>query len=143
VRPSCGPGSALTLRFSEIPCGSLPAKVGASGLPSLGLTCQTARRLGRQSRLPTRGDGSTACHSAGRNRGGKLPARGGWKPPLRTAWLRRTTQRQERDMERITSDVAIIGGGIVGIATALRLARSQPHLTITLLEKEEVLASHQ
>ncbi len=40
-------------------------------------------------------------------------------------------------------DVAIIGGGIVGLATALRLSESRPHLRILVLEKESELASHQ
>jgi L-2-hydroxyglutarate oxidase LhgO len=40
-------------------------------------------------------------------------------------------------------DVAIIGGGIVGLATALRLSESRPHLRITVLEKEPNVATHQ
>ena len=40
-------------------------------------------------------------------------------------------------------DVVIIGGGIVGLATALRLKESKPALKIVLLEKEEKLAVHQ
>ncbi|MBC7923162.1 MAG: L-2-hydroxyglutarate oxidase [Ferruginibacter sp.] len=40
-------------------------------------------------------------------------------------------------------DVLIIGGGIVGLATALRLKETQPELKIALLEKEERLAAHQ
>ncbi|MBI3747464.1 MAG: L-2-hydroxyglutarate oxidase [Chloroflexi bacterium] len=40
-------------------------------------------------------------------------------------------------------DVAIIGGGIVGLATALRLREARPRLRITVLEKERELATHQ
>ena len=41
------------------------------------------------------------------------------------------------------SDILIIGGGIVGLASALQLQRSNPSLKITLLEKESQLAKHQ
>lgn len=40
-------------------------------------------------------------------------------------------------------DIIIIGGGIVGLATALQLQRSKPSLKILLLEKESHLAKHQ
>lgn len=40
-------------------------------------------------------------------------------------------------------DVAIVGGGIVGLATALRLLEARPRLRITVLEKEPELATHQ
>ncbi len=40
-------------------------------------------------------------------------------------------------------DIVIIGGGIVGLATALKLKEGNPELTIALLEKEKKLASHQ
>lgn len=39
--------------------------------------------------------------------------------------------------------IAIIGGGIVGLATAERLMRRHPGLRITLIEKEPALALHQ
>ncbi len=41
------------------------------------------------------------------------------------------------------TDVAIIGGGIVGLATAYRLGEQSPQLRITVLEKESTLAEHQ
>jgi L-2-hydroxyglutarate oxidase len=40
-------------------------------------------------------------------------------------------------------DVVVIGGGIVGLATALRLLESRPKLRLALLEKEGALARHQ
>jgi L-2-hydroxyglutarate oxidase len=40
-------------------------------------------------------------------------------------------------------DVVIVGGGIVGLATALRLSEARPGLRIAILEKEEELATHQ
>jgi L-2-hydroxyglutarate oxidase len=39
--------------------------------------------------------------------------------------------------------VIIIGGGIVGLATAYKLGRSSPDLKITVLEKEDAVARHQ
>lgn len=41
------------------------------------------------------------------------------------------------------SDVIVIGGGIVGLATALQLKNVQPDLSIVLIEKETELAKHQ
>ena len=43
----------------------------------------------------------------------------------------------------IQTDVAIIGGGIVGLATAYRLQERYPNVTVTILEKEGSLAFHQ
>ena len=40
-------------------------------------------------------------------------------------------------------DILIIGGGVVGLATAYRLKESKPDLNIALLEKESGLAKHQ
>ena len=40
-------------------------------------------------------------------------------------------------------DATIVGGGIVGLATALRLQQRRPALTIAILEKEPELATHQ
>ncbi|MDA0309559.1 MAG: L-2-hydroxyglutarate oxidase [Bacteroidetes bacterium] len=42
-----------------------------------------------------------------------------------------------------TFDVAIVGGGIVGAATAYRLQQAYPHLRLVLLEKMPALADHQ
>ena len=41
------------------------------------------------------------------------------------------------------TDIAIVGGGIVGLATAYRLGQRYPKLSITILEKEASLAQHQ
>ena len=43
----------------------------------------------------------------------------------------------------MTYDIAIVGGGIVGLATARELLLRHPHLKLVLLEKEELLATHQ
>ena len=40
-------------------------------------------------------------------------------------------------------DVLVIGGGIVGLDTALRILQSRPQLRLVLLEKESHLACHQ
>ncbi len=40
-------------------------------------------------------------------------------------------------------DLAIIGGGIVGLATALQAGRRQPSLRIVVIEKEPAIARHQ
>lgn len=40
-------------------------------------------------------------------------------------------------------DIAVVGGGIVGLATAYKLQSKYPNLTLTVLEKESLLASHQ
>ena len=42
-----------------------------------------------------------------------------------------------------THDVAIIGGGIVGLATAHSLTRTHPGLDVVVVEKETELATHQ
>ncbi|MBS1508161.1 MAG: L-2-hydroxyglutarate oxidase [Bacteroidetes bacterium] len=40
-------------------------------------------------------------------------------------------------------DVVVVGGGIVGLATALQIQKGNPSLRLLLLEKETVLAKHQ
>ena len=41
------------------------------------------------------------------------------------------------------NDIIIIGGGIVGLATALQIKRQRPGLSVTVIEKETRLAAHQ
>lgn len=43
----------------------------------------------------------------------------------------------------VCHDVAVVGGGIVGCATALALLEQAPGLKVVLLEKEDRLAAHQ
>ncbi len=43
----------------------------------------------------------------------------------------------------LDNDVIVIGGGIVGVSTAMQLAERAPGLSIILLEKEDALARHQ
>src|SRR5213592_3328202 len=40
-------------------------------------------------------------------------------------------------------DIIVIGGGIVGLATAYQLIQQKPTLRIAVLEKEATLAAHQ
>ena len=42
-----------------------------------------------------------------------------------------------------TSDIAIVGGGILGMATALELSRRLPRQRVLVIEKERALAAHQ
>jgi (S)-2-hydroxyglutarate dehydrogenase len=42
-----------------------------------------------------------------------------------------------------TYDVAIVGGGIVGLATAYQLTRRRPGVRVVVLEKEHRIATHQ
>jgi L-2-hydroxyglutarate oxidase LhgO len=41
------------------------------------------------------------------------------------------------------ADIAIVGAGIIGLATALRLLERRPDVRIVILEKEATVASHQ
>lgn len=43
----------------------------------------------------------------------------------------------------MTYDIALVGGGIIGLATALKIKQANPKLSLILLEKESELASHQ
>ncbi|MDP7243713.1 MAG: L-2-hydroxyglutarate oxidase [Flavobacteriales bacterium] len=46
-------------------------------------------------------------------------------------------------MQETTYDIAIVGGGIVGLATAYQIQKEFPKLDLIILEKESKLASHQ
>jgi L-2-hydroxyglutarate oxidase LhgO len=43
----------------------------------------------------------------------------------------------------MTYDIAIVGGGIVGLATGRELLRRHPHLKLAVLEKEATVSQHQ
>lgn len=47
------------------------------------------------------------------------------------------------NFDPVQHDVIIIGGGIVGLATALQLKNTNPQLKLLLIEKEDELAKHQ
>ena len=51
-----------------------------------------------------------------------------------------TAQAFLRDAD---ADVLVIGGGIVGVSTAMQLTERYPSLKVVLLEKEDSLAAHQ
>ena len=46
-------------------------------------------------------------------------------------------------MADYTYDIAVVGGGILGVATAMELTRRFPKLTVGVVEKEKALAAHQ
>ncbi|MFZ5824834.1 MAG: FAD-dependent oxidoreductase, partial [Bacillota bacterium] len=46
-------------------------------------------------------------------------------------------------MNKTRFDVAIVGGGIVGLATGLALLERRPGLRLVVLEKESEIAAHQ
>ena len=56
---------------------------------------------------------------------------------------RPSTHSPERDGATERADIVVIGGGIIGLATAYRLLQARPGLLITILEKEARLATHQ
>lgn len=44
---------------------------------------------------------------------------------------------------KVDFDVIVVGGGIVGLASAYKIARNHPGISIAVLEKEDGLAAHQ
>ena len=46
-------------------------------------------------------------------------------------------------MQKADFDIVVIGGGIVGLATAYKIATNHPNIRLAVLEKEPELASHQ
>uniref|UniRef100_A0A0N4Z611 L-2-hydroxyglutarate dehydrogenase, mitochondrial n=1 Tax=Parastrongyloides trichosuri TaxID=131310 RepID=A0A0N4Z611_PARTI len=61
--------------------------------------------------------------------------------------IRNITNQQRFYSSKIISnnnvDIAIVGGGIIGSATARKLKLEKPNLKIALFEKENILAKHQ
>ena len=45
--------------------------------------------------------------------------------------------------QRIDFDIVVIGGGIVGLASAYKIVSSHPNVRVVVLEKEDRLAAHQ
>ena len=56
---------------------------------------------------------------------------------------RRPSTRSTKSSDTTRYDLAVIGGGIVGLATAYRLLLRKPGVTLAVVEKETELASHQ
>src|SRR5690625_1073435 len=50
---------------------------------------------------------------------------------------------RSHNMSTADTDVVIVGGGIVGLATALAITEAQPGRTVTVPEKEPEVATHQ
>ncbi len=48
-----------------------------------------------------------------------------------------------RNLIRMIYDIIIVGGGIVGLATGLKIQKANPTLKIAILEKEDQVAKHQ
>ena len=46
-------------------------------------------------------------------------------------------------LDSVQKDIIIVGGGIVGLATALKIMQQNPALKVLLIEKEKELAKHQ
>ncbi len=53
------------------------------------------------------------------------------------------TNGNMNSVETRTYDVAIVGGGIIGLSTAMQLLERSPDLSVAVIEKEEQLAQHQ
>ena len=60
----------------------------------------------------------------------------------KTLW-RQQVQTANVSTASSSCDVAIVGGGIVGLAAAQELIERRPGLKVTLVEKEKELALHQ
>jgi len=58
-------------------------------------------------------------------------------------WQFNTNPHQTFRAEPMTYDFAIVGAGIVGLATAREILRARPRSSIVVLEKETAIASHQ
>ena len=54
-----------------------------------------------------------------------------------------TNNSSSNSVEERQYDVAIVGGGIIGLSTAMQLLERSPNLSVAVIEKEEQLAQHQ
>ncbi len=71
---------------------------------------------------------------ADRDRSTGVPAQGGRAVTRDSSWARFAPS---------SCDLAIIGGGILGLAVARELAHRHPHLSMCLLEREHEVGAHQ
>ncbi|OZJ06589.1 hypothetical protein BZG36_00625 [Bifiguratus adelaidae] len=97
---------------------------------------------------------TTADNPAGIHLWDRLPGEGG-KPrrgmakirgPLRESRFRLVTDgnKPEVNPRKVNEfDVAIVGGGIIGMATAREILKRFPKMTLAVLEKEREVAAHQ
>src|SRR5215510_12478025 len=69
------------------------------------------------------------------------PGDRGLQRPLRIG--RRPGEHGAESYDRRVLDVVVVGGGIVGLATARAVTRARPGARIALFEKESRLAQHQ
>ena len=58
-------------------------------------------------------------------------------------WPPRHSVRSTGRTKPLKYDICIIGGGIIGLATAMRLTSEYPRYTVAVLEKESEVAQHQ
>src|SRR5438874_8808726 len=68
------------------------------------------------------------------------------RQPGRWARRRRPALRRRRrggGGMSVTYDVVVIGGGIIGLATAREILQRRPGATLVVLEKERALGTHQ
>ena len=54
-----------------------------------------------------------------------------------------TLAKEQRNMNSRNYDIGIIGGGIIGLATAMRLTQEHPNQKVVVIEKETEVAQHQ
>src|SRR5512145_1183068 len=134
------PGSAASLRMRK------PSATSPSSRWARTSTTDHSRGLGRRrSRLPR------ARATARAIRRGPVASEARTGAPPRRWWASRHIGQVGRaiafvgdyNTSAMTYDIAIIGGGIVGLATARALLEQTPSLKLVLCEKESELGRHQ